>query len=217
MDILVDYENLHYKGLFGTKFLNAGDNLEIYYSDSCRKIPSYYMDDIVNSGCKFDIIPILKKRKNAADFYIVSRAAEILSTDEESNVLIVSGDMGFRAALDYWQRKLNPANRLMLKENIAEGIISSAEPQGRKQQIQDYIAVYPLEQCKQKCEDRDRRTQIIDGIHDRYMNTEFESCIPQIISIMDYSSQKKDMYLGCMKEFGKDKGLEVYRHMKELV
>lgn len=51
MHFLIDLENVHNDGLKGCRFLKPYDTIEFFYSDSTRKVDSYRLEQIEQSGC----------------------------------------------------------------------------------------------------------------------------------------------------------------------
>jgi len=49
-------------------------------------------------GCEFEICRLKKARKNALDFYIVTRLGEIFGSGYQGVAAIISQDDGFRSA-----------------------------------------------------------------------------------------------------------------------
>ncbi len=74
------------------------------------------------SGCNLEICKLKNIRKNALDFYIASKVGEILATDRNAKIAIVSADNGFASVLDYWQPRLTAHNQLVRSRTIAKAI-----------------------------------------------------------------------------------------------
>ncbi len=215
--LLVDYENVHYSGLEGTEYLTPEDTLTIFYSKPCRYIPQYRMKHILDSGCKFEICELVSKRKNALDFYIASKVGEIFAEDRNANVAIVSKDNGFKSVRDYWNVRLNPSSRLVKNDTITSCIISSAEPYQRRINLQQNTSRVELIRALQIYTENEKTVRIKKQLCDTFENTEYEKLIPQIVDIVEGSNDLKNMYISSLKTFGKEKGLGVYRQLKQVV
>ena len=215
--LLVDYENVHYSGLEGTEYLTPEDTLTIFYSKPCRYIPQYRMKHILDSGCKFEICELVSKRKNALDFYIASKVGEIFAEDRNVNVAIVSKDNGFKSVRDYWNVRLNPSSRLVKNDTITSCIISSAEPYQRRINLQQNTSRVELIRALQIYTENEKTVRIKKQLCDTFENTEYEKLIPQIVDIVEGSNDLKNMYISSLKTFGKEKGLGVYRQLKQVV
>ena len=212
--LLVDYENVHYTGLVGTEYLSSEDSITIFYSKPCKYIPNYRMQQILESGCKFEICELVRKRKNALDFYIATKVGEILTENSQVNVAIVSKDNGFKSVRDYWNRRLTPTNRLVKNDTISACIISSAEPIARKMLIQSDLQKVELTECLRSYEDLKHTERVRKELKNSFVGTEYEKLIPQIVELFENSNGYRSLYLNSIKELGKNDGLTVYRKIK---
>lgn len=217
MYLLVDYENVNYNGLIGSEYLSPEDNLIIFYSKPCKYIHNYRARQIMDSGCRFDICKLVNKRKDALDFYIAVKVGEILAQDDDVNVGIVSNDKGFKNVKDYWEGRITPINRLVSGETIASCILSSAESTKRKTIVQKNMTRVELENVIQEYKERESLNRIKEALIEEFEKTEYEKLIPQIIDIVEKSSNSKTLYINSLKFFGKEKGLGVYRQLKQVV
>ena len=121
--ILIDYENVSASaGMKGVECLTEKDTLHIFFSQSCSKIRSEYMQEIVQTKCTLNVTKLLNVGKNYLDFYIAAEAGAI-ANGGESQIVIVSNDKGFKAVVDYFKIKENGVT-VALASNIENGIIA---------------------------------------------------------------------------------------------
>ena len=212
MYFLIDYENVNYAGLEGTEFLEKDDTVSFFYSDKCDKIISYRMKDIEKSGCSFEICKLKSVRKNGLDFYIASKVGEIFAMDRNAKIAIISADNGFQAVLDYWRPRLPAQNQLVKCKTIAKSIICVNGECTRKILVNENMSVLELHTMFAKYEERNR---IVAAITDVFANTEYETQILQIVDMVISAKKLKILYLTSLKSFGKKKGTEVYRKIKD--
>ncbi len=213
MYFLIDYENVNYAGLEGTEFLEKGDTISVFYSDKCDKIISYRMKDIEKSGCSFEICKLKSVRKNGLDFYIASKVGEIFAMDRDAKIAIISADNGFQAVLDYWRPRLPVQNQLVKRKTIAKSLLCVNGEGARKLLVNENIGVLELQAVFAKYEERNR---IVAGITDLFVGTDCDSLIAQIVDMVISSDKPRLLYLTSLKSFGREKGIEVYRKIKNL-
>ena len=61
----------------------------------------------------------------------------------------------------------------------------------------------------------EERKRIVAGITNIFADTEYESLISQIVDVVIASEKPRILYLTSLKSFGKKKGIEVYRKIKD--
>lgn len=128
--IFIDYENVCMSaGLKGVKYLDADDKLIIFYSKDCEKIRKEYLDDILESKCRFEIVKLVQKGKNALDFYIATKVGMEIQSGERF-ILIVSRDKGFAAVQDFITSSFlqNEFGRVAISSNIENGLLLLNDP-----------------------------------------------------------------------------------------
>lgn len=214
MYFLIDYENVNYAGLEGTEFLQKEDTVCIFFSNVSDKIVAYRMKDIEMSGCNFEICKLKNIRKNALDFYIASKVGEILATDRNAKIAIISADNGFASVLDYWQARLIVHNQLVRSRTIAKAISFICGEDVRKKLVNERLSVLNLQTEFAKYEERNR---IVKMLEEMLGDTEYERYIPNIANMLIEKNTPKILYLNSLKSFGKKDGTEVYRKIKECV
>lgn len=211
MYFLIDYENVNYAGLEGTEFLEKGDTVSIFFSDVSDKIIAYRMKDIKRSGCNFEICKLQNVRKNALDFYIASKVAEIFAVDRDAKIAIVSADKDYRSVLDYWKPRLSVHNQLVRCKTLAKAINFINGEGIRKKLVNERMSILDLQTEFAKYEERKR---IVNGIKELFSGTDYENLIFQIVDMVILSDRPKVLYLNSLKSFGRKTGIEVYRKIK---
>lgn len=214
MYFLIDYENVNYAGLEGTQFIEKNDTLSFFFGMESSKILNYRMEEIENSGCDFEICKLKNVRKNALDFYIASRVGEIFTMDRNAHIAIISGDKGYQSVIDYWKPRLLVPNQLVRAKTIAKAIKMVNGEGKRKVIINDKMKLLNLQLEYAKYEERKR---IVIALNMAFANTEYESLLPQIYEVVKAASGLRILYLNSLKSFGKKRGTEIYRQIKECV
>ncbi|MBP3206438.1 MAG: hypothetical protein J6M66_13570 [Lachnospiraceae bacterium] len=218
---LVDYENVSANnGLKGAEFLTATDRITIFYSQCCGRIRADNMKMIRESRCRFGIHKLLKTGKNGLDFYIASECG-MLAQSGERQIVIVSNDKGFSAVVDFFRTK--EAETTILPEivtasNIENGILAlhGENDKKRRTTLQKNTNMLDLgaeyEKYKACMEFRRKVEQALSG-------TEYEGVTESVIALIGEQERmpKKEVYTGALHCFGRERGREVYRLVKEVI
>lgn len=210
---MVDFENVRNNGLQGAEYLQANDKVTIFYSACCLQVENGRMQQILNSGCEFDIRRLQNTGKNALDFYIASYLGELFGSGFEGNAAIVSCDKGFRAVQEYW-RSAPLSRKIVLKSDIEQCIVSSGENSERSSLIREKKKTTNIECEFEKYQERKR---ILEEVKNLFENTAYTEEIGKISSIIERKSSPKVLYLDTLKQFGKKSGLEIYSKIKNVV
>lgn len=211
MYFLIDYENINYKGLEGTEVLEKGDTISFFYSKACEKIVAYRMEDIKNSGCKFEIYKLKNEGKNALDFCIASKVGEIFGKDEDAKIAIITSDKAFVSVKDYWISRISNEIQLVISDSIANAIKSIKGEKDRKSTVINRMLLLDLNTEYAKYEERER---ILSEIKNLFSGTDYEMLINQIyINVISYKKPKA-LYINLIKSFGMKTGTDVYRKLR---
>lgn len=212
MLFLIDYENVGNAGMKGCPYLNASDEVIIFYSESRKNMERRFLEGIANSGCRFDICKLCKSGKNALDFYISSRLGELLGGGYEGEAVIVSKDNGFQAVRDYWDKRAGHKRKVILASCVEDGIVSSNENCGR---------VRELKQLRENLTiggffaDYSEKMRLRATIKKLFAGTEYEDMTEQIQNFMTQKERTPRLiYLNCLHLFGREGGLVIYNMMK---
>lgn len=209
---VIDFENVSSLGLQGSEYLCSDDCVTIFYSAACLKVESGKINQILQSGCNFDICKLQKTGKNALDFYIASRVGEIYGSGYAGNVAIVSKDKGFHAVQEYW-RKASPSRKVILRSDIEQCIVSSGEVSQRSRLIQNKKRLIEIESEYQKYLERQRIQMEVEQL---FADTDYITKAEPIIDIIQEKECLKAMYLKTLKRFGKKDGLQIYNKIKNI-
>ncbi|MCD7956095.1 MAG: PIN domain-containing protein [Lachnospiraceae bacterium] len=171
---LVDYENVGESGLDGLEYLESADTLAIFYSASCDKISRKSIDLIMSSGCNFETYRLKKTGKNALDFYIISRAGELLGSGYPGKLVVISKDKGYCAMRDYWMARGIPSQRILIKHTICEGIIASNECSARRNLAMKESAQVSINTEFAKYQERERLRKQMEIV---FSGTEYENAV----------------------------------------
>ena len=212
MLFLVDYENVGNAGMKGSYYLNESDYIIIFYSESRKNMERRLLDDIINSGCAFEICKLCKKGKNALDFYIVSKIGELFGGGFTETAVIVSRDTGFQAVRDYWDKRAVHKRRVLLANCVEDGIVSSNENSERTRELKhlrENLAIGGF------FADYTEKMRIRAVIKSLFEGTEYEEMTEEIQKLMEGKEKTpRVIYLNCLHFFGKDSGLEIYNKIK---
>lgn len=212
MYILVDYENVRTNGLEGVEYLTEDDTLIIFYSEVCNKIRSDELRKISKSKCRWEIKKLLRKGKNGLDFYIASKTGAILAADPNAYIGIVSNDNGFQAVLDYWETELTNEVRIVMYPTIAACLIATKEPAGRKSSIHEALKKLSIEEEYQKHLEFENMKSMLNRL---FGEGDYHEMSTEIIMLLDSDYTPKILYTTFLENYGREKGLEIYRAIKE--
>lgn len=103
----VDFENVHGPGLKGIEDLGEDDVVYIFFSQAAETFHIEHAIGIMNSKARVEFVEIDGGTRNALDFQLV--AALFGRIEEGFQYAIVSGDVGFDAAIKMGERLELPA------------------------------------------------------------------------------------------------------------
>lgn len=213
MYFLIDFENVHHTGLEGLEYLTDKDTVIIFYGATCEKIKKYRLQQILDSGCEWQIIRLARTGKNALDFYIATNVGEIFTADPNATIGIVSNDKGFRAVKDYWKVRIAPQNKLVQGNSVSICMSNGYDTTGRSKNVKAENDVLDMEQEHSRYAENRR---IEAALKEVFSGSSYRKLVPQIMRIINNEPTPKAVYLATIKSFGKKEGLEVYRTLKLL-
>ena len=214
MYFLIDHENVTNNGYKGTEFLLPEDTIEIFYSNSCKNIMLGLFEDMEMAGCNIKICKLYQTRKNALDFYITSKVGELIGNGYDGNIIIVSGDQGFKSVQEYWTNVTLNKKKVYLVPTIADAIVCAGEVNNRTKILRERMKSVSIENEYAKYEEKNRIRKILI---EKFQDTNLIDKVDQIEKVFENSSSKKIVYLDSLKRFGKREGLFVYQCIKDLV
>lgn len=212
MYFLIDLENVHNAGMSGVKYLDENDTLILFFAETSKNLEHRHLEDIAHSGCTLETYKLKSTGKNALDFYLTARVGELLQSMPCDDIAIVSRDKGFKAVREYVQKRKEFHGRVICAESIEKAIIAtnnsdertkSAQSQSRMENIESFAAKYA------------ERQRIEKSLQQQFSGTEYESVLPDIISIVSGKKPSaKVIYLDSLKRFGRKNGVDIYRQLK---
>lgn len=206
LHLLIDYENVNSRGLAGADRLGAEDSVSIFYSDSCRTMERGRLSALIASRCSIDICKLKKTGKNALDFYIASRAGELVGSKSADLVGIISKDSGFEAVVEYWaqRRKADRISaRIVLAPTIAgcfDAVAGISTGSSSTVIVRNFFARI-----------NERRA---DSLLAKMIGADADDAARARVIAETYRYQRREMYLEMMRSFGIAKGLALYRAMR---
>lgn len=101
---LVDYENVHKKGLYGIDELEKTDNVIIFYSPNADKLPFSLHSQIIETKAKITCFEVDTVGKNALDFQLSSYIGYIVGKHSKCMCYIISKDSGYENVCNFWRK-----------------------------------------------------------------------------------------------------------------
>jgi len=99
---LIDYENVHDKGLTGIKNCIEGDLVYIFYTKGEEKLPIEMVKLLNDSKAKIKYIKAENGSKNALDFQLSSYLGYLISKYPKEKFQVISGDKGYEVLIKFW-------------------------------------------------------------------------------------------------------------------
>ncbi|MCR5717378.1 MAG: hypothetical protein K6G23_11065 [Lachnospiraceae bacterium] len=120
---LIDYENVHEKGLTGIETLHPNDVLCLLYSNAAQSLTIDTMAYLTGSGAEVQYFKCLGSGKNYLDFQLSTVLGLMAGSRKDNEFVIISGDKGFQSLVDFWdgQIYLERKFRCRLQATIAGG------------------------------------------------------------------------------------------------
>lgn len=216
---MIDYENVNAtNGLKGAEYLEPGDSVYLFYSQYCGKIKAEYMEEITKSSCQFHICRLKNTGKNALDFYIATQIGVCIGQGQENHIAIISKDKGYRAVIDFLSLEANGRNKIVLASSIEQGIIRLDDEgeEHRCNRLKERTEMLDLSAEYAKYE---QKRKFAAKIRELFSGTEYEGMTDRIVNLLNDTGQqsKKKIYIESLHNFGRDKGRNIYRVLRDAV
>ncbi len=216
MHFLIDLENVHNEGLKGCRFLKPYDTIEFFYSDSTRKVDSYRLEQIEQSGCDVKFYKLKSQGKNALDFYIVSRLGQLAAADKDEEIAIISQDSGFQSCIEYYDCFSDKTYPVIVAGNMKTAITRTKHPtcKERRQELAQSPDLTDLDTFKEII--YQKQTHLEKKVADMVSGTKYASRADDICGLIDSAStSKRHIYLGALRMFGREDGLGLYHMLQK--
>lgn len=216
--INLDFENVSGTGLKGVMYLTEKDSLNLFYSTSCTKMSQEYLNQIRETGCRFNIYKLVWPRANALDFYIGVEAGRLAALGEKQ-ICLISRDKGFLSIEDYFS--LNEAlkeTKLVVAEDIEHALVKLNDPEDmeRRKIIQRKMQMMDIEVEYGKIQENNRiRKAISAALQDSEYSIMTDNIVRFCTDYKDQSSKK--LYTGTLHQFGLKDGAQIYRLIKDVI
>ena len=201
MQFFVDFENTNSKGLFGAELLKENDTVHIFWSEAAKTANVQMLKAVCESGCAIKDTKLVTQGKNALDFYIVSAVSQYIGSGGTDDVVIISKDQGFNAAVEY----LAMSNKkCSVASNFAEALLSTrdADSTGSKTvNIGAYLNNFRSLQNK--------------GVNvAKVLPAETSKTIKEINTLIGKAGTKHELYVSMTKKYGQKQGTSLYNAVK---
>lgn len=212
MLFLVDYENVGRAGLRGCEYLDEQDHVVLFYSEGRKHAERRNLDQLISSGCTFEICKLYRTGKNALDFYIASRLGELIGSGYDGISVIVSNDSGFQAIRDYWGKSSQCRRVVYLSACIEDGIVSGNENNERTRELKRLRERLVIGEYYSAYTERMRVRTVLEKL---FAGTEYEAMTDEIQNLIEGKDKtSKVIYLSSLHLFGRKGGLEIYNTLK---
>ena len=126
---LIDFENVHEKGLEGIGSLGPQDTVHLFYTKNASKISLDILSEI-QAKLQFHKVNV---GKQSLDMQLVSYLGFLIGTvGKEPEYIIVSNDAGFHNTLAFWSEKNTRISQMKsMKSEKAEDASHTSQPSAR--------------------------------------------------------------------------------------
>lgn len=188
----IDTENVGLRWIFLLEKVNKGDKVLIFYTDKSPNVSFFLLNQILTSKARVECIQCTNGSANALDFQLVTELGRRIKNSRRNpcQFIIVSGDKGFDAVVDYWSFRSYD----ILRENCAVD-----------KNLDRNLSV------RQNYEQRLKNIPI----EDEYIKV----LLPILVGGMrkDQKNRKQTIYMGICKKYGVTDGAALYRRILPLV
>lgn len=212
MYYLIDYENVSEKGLKGAKYLSEKDTVLIFYNDSSCRISNEAIDELIYSKCTCECFRLVKKGENALDFYISTKVGELFGSGQEKALAIISGDKGYQAVRDYWNKFGGDGQHIFLKKNIESAIAALQEDRELSEIIKYKQELTSIEKGVERIS---FVKKIWDFTENKFSAQEFGDKLDIVLGVSKRCEGNKALYLECIRQFGRKSGTLIYHELKD--
>ena len=102
---LIDYENVHIKGMNGVESLGEKDSVMIFYSERSNTLTFSLHERINASRAAVQLISVTAGSKNSLDFQLVTYLGWLIAKRGGESYVIVSRDQGFQSVVSFWKER----------------------------------------------------------------------------------------------------------------
>lgn len=213
MIYLIDFENVNNDGLDGFEYLTVKDSLYIFYSQSTPNIRRQIAEKIFSPMMDVHLYKLYAARKNAIDFYIASKAGQLIEEQHLDQIAIVTKDSGFQSIADYWSRVSEKKCRVILEKSIANCMLKAQNGGEAYGTVKYDRAQVSLESQYREYE---KKRELGKRVGQKLQGTEFEQEQEKVIRICSNADSKKVLYLSALKTFGRARGTRLYADIKDM-
>ena len=204
---LIDYENVHEKGLIGYDRLSSGDTIIFFCSENASNLNGLILASLQQKNIDFQIKDTKIGTKNAMDFQLATEVGRLVgSNPNENRCIIISQDNGLQAVAEYWK-----------KENITVEVQSCIVDYLVTQKSSKTMHPQPVSQ-KYKWESHPDFVQAVKGIRlGKARKQELFLIFQKCKGIQDASLRKQRMNNLICQTFGSQHASELYQAVKALI
>ena len=209
---LVDLENVGLQGLCGLNLPRNDSEIRIFLSDAAHVGTAEVCHDVLESNAKIETTFCSCKGKNALDFQLSAYFGASLERKETRRISIISKDGGFRSLEDY-AKKWRKDVAVYQGHSILEAFVASE----KKLNPRMYEKGKPMD-FKKIMEALRKKAFIEEPPRQKFEACFDDKTLGQIAEIITPGTvSKRKTYLECMKVFGKQRGTEIYRVIKDVM
>ncbi len=204
---LIDYENVHERGLAGFDRLSSGDTVIFFCSGNARNLNLQILAALQQHDIHFQFKNVRTATKNAMDFQLATEVGRLIGSNPSVNkCIIISQDNGLQAVAEYWKA-----------ENVTVAVQSCIVDYLVTQKSYKTVNPQPVSQ-KYKWENHPDFVQAVKNIRlGKARKQELFLIFQKCKGIQDASLRKQRMNNFIVQSFGSEYASELYQAVKSLI
>ena len=207
---LIDLENVGLQGLCGLNLPAAGSEIQIFLSNTAHVGTEEIRKDILSSRAEIGTIYCSIQGKDALDFQLSAYFGAVLERPQTRRISIVSNDSGYQSLVDYAKKRRKQVAVYRAKSIMEAYFAEKNDPNPRMYEKGKNI------DFKHIMEERSKKLIIEIPIREKLEDICDEETIQMVISVCGKEeTSARERYLLLLKTLGREKGLEVYRMMRD--
>ena len=216
INYLIDFENTNFLGIaIGIDLISSDDSIVLFYSDRCKLIRNEYIEVIKKSGARLSLVKLMKSGPDFLDKYICCVVGELHASGQKK-VAIISRDKGFISVLHFYSVTNAKGFHVVRADNIEHAYLSLKSDETER--IKKRCAMVNMDDISEKL----RKKEVVEEkIRVALNGTPYQFKTKEVIEFFDKNredySNRKELYLNLLKNFGRDQGRAIYHIIKDAV
>lgn len=194
---LIDLENVHSQGMEGADLLSYQERIVIFHSDAAGLITRAVSEMIRSSNAETIFRFVNARSRNALDFQLAVYVGQLLNLADTEKIFIISHDKGYQAV-----ELVERSGEVQIRQypSILECLYQERRPvfaSTKNVKIADLKTMLEMDRTVRK------------------MAETYQVNFRTLKTILRKGLQGRELYVELSHAFGREKGLRLYRNMKD--